>query len=291
MGVKILVIEDDLNMQDMVVELLEDEGYMVHGCSSVRDGLKAAESFDFDLLVTDVRMAEINGVEGFKLLKERQQELRCVVITGYATPEMAADAIQIDVDAIIKKPFRLELLLKSVEGIVKEHELRGHYLSLLLKFPVDALSAAVSFFKTDHKAKLEKERRACFQALLNAIRSEYLELRRARAVFSDLLECERMYKLHQSNPDTVEPGVVSRLYQRMQDTLQGFLRGKGSQPLSEGDVPRERFQVFFLAAKKNEVTLEQFLLAPSLLSIPDDQLLSQELLTLKRKLWGPDSKS
>ena len=100
-----------------------------------------------------------------------------------------------------------------------------------------------------------------------------------------------MYKLHQSNPDTVEPGVVSRLYQRMQDTLQGFLRGKGSQPLSEGDVPRERFQVFFLAAKKNEVTLEQFLLAPSLLSIPDDQLLSQELLTLKRKLWGPDSKS
>ena len=84
---------------------------------------------------------------------------------------------------------------------------------------------------------------------------------------------------------------LRRPNQRMQDTLQGLLRGKGSQPLSEGDVPRERFQVFFLAAKKNEVTLEQFLLAPSLLSIPDDQLLSQELLTLKRKLWGPDSKS
>ena len=70
MDVSILVVEDDFEMQNILVETLEDEGYLAHGVGSVAEALKSVETTAFEILVTDVRMAEINGVTGFRMLKE-----------------------------------------------------------------------------------------------------------------------------------------------------------------------------------------------------------------------------
>ena len=71
MSSSILVVEDDLNMQELIVEFLEDEGYMAQGASCSKDALSLASRFQFDLVVTDVRMAGVDGVDGFVLLKKK----------------------------------------------------------------------------------------------------------------------------------------------------------------------------------------------------------------------------
>ena len=63
MDVSILVVEDDFEMQNILVETLEDEGYLAHGVGSVAEALKSVETTVFQILVTDVRMAEIEKYE------------------------------------------------------------------------------------------------------------------------------------------------------------------------------------------------------------------------------------
>lgn len=114
MDVSILVVEDDYEMQNILVETLEDEGYLAHGVSSVAQALKAVDNTVFQILVTDVRMAEINGVTGFRMLKEKLPDLRCIVVTGYSDKDVTGQAIQLKVDDFICKPFPLTSLIKSV---------------------------------------------------------------------------------------------------------------------------------------------------------------------------------
>ena len=111
---EILVIEDDLYMLETLVDQLEDEGYAVHAASSVADGVSAAAKFSFDILITDVRMAETDGITGFEMLKKRLPKLKCIVITGYASDQDAARAIRIEIDDFLRKPFNLVDLTSAV---------------------------------------------------------------------------------------------------------------------------------------------------------------------------------
>lgn len=286
MSASILVVEDDLNMQELIVEYLEDEGYMAQGVSSSTDALEVAGKLKFDLVVTDVRMAGVDGVDGFVLLKRKLPDLKCVVITGYADTDAPARAIKIQIDDYLHKPFKLDELLDVVNRVVNSHSLAAHYYSLLHSGPAKFFSAAIRFFKKDSQEDLDKARGKAFQGLYVAIRSNLIPVNSANGVFSRLEQLDLDYRNHLSAPKQADAVTLVESYLEQLEFLTALARNKG-QMLGGERIPAAEFRKLYSSIQKGEITPEQLQLAPTLRGLDGHELKGfSELSALRRKMWG-----
>ncbi len=132
---KVLVLEDDENLRELLCETLEDEGYLSEGAANGVEAIRKANSGNYDLLVVDVRMEGMSGLEAFAHMRQQGVELACLVITGYATEEDSIRAIRLGVGDYLRKPFEMkELLLRLArvsavylrqrEGLSREQRLQ-----------------------------------------------------------------------------------------------------------------------------------------------------------------------
>ena len=287
MKVSILVVEDDYEMQNVLVETLEDEGYLAHGVSSVNDALKLVSTTSFDILVTDVRMAEIDGVTGFRMLKELLPELRCVIITGYSSEEVTEQAIALQVDDYIVKPFPLSSLIRAVKRVVDRHELSNHYLDILKRIPKSMFSTAVRFFKKEDRVKLDEVRGEVFQALHIGIRSTHLNAFSSNRLFFELVQHDEKHKAYLVNPDPQVAESLLKSYRHLYDILKGTLRNDKAQYMGQGSFPSAVFSPIYAGVSSGDITLEAFQLAPGLKSLNESELLtSPELRKLRDTIWG-----
>ena len=287
MDVSILVVEDDFEMQNILVETLEDEGYLAHGVGSVAEALKSVETTAFQILVTDVRMAEINGVTGFRMLKEKLPDLRCIVVTGYSTKEVTEEAIKLQVDDFICKPFPLEALTKSVRRVVGINRLSNHYLSILKRIPVNLVSTAVRFFKKEDKVKLDELRKESFQALHIGIRSTHINIYSANRIFFDLVQLDHQHKAYISIPTPEEAEALLAKYQKLLTILRGLLKDEKAQYMGQGSFPSAIFGKLYKAVQDGDVTLEELQVAAALRDLEAGELLSApEVLKLRETIWG-----
>jgi len=126
---KILVVEDDPLMLSALEILLEDEGYDVFTASSGMEAIEKAKSESFDLVVSDVRMAEMDGIETLSNVKQQQPDARSIVITGYASPDIPVQAIKLGVDDYIMKPFDDRQFVASVKRCLESFKLQKAYAS------------------------------------------------------------------------------------------------------------------------------------------------------------------
>ena len=117
---KILVVEDDPLMLGALEILLLDEGYEVTTAASGREAIQRAREDHFDLVVCDVRMAEMDGIETLSNLKQQQPDSRSIVITGYASPDVPIQAIKLGVDDYLMKPFDDRQFVQSVRRMELE---------------------------------------------------------------------------------------------------------------------------------------------------------------------------
>lgn len=115
MAESILVVEDDQLMLAALEILLEDEGYDVTTASSGLDAIELARHKQFDLVISDVQMAEMDGIETLSNVKQQQPSTRSIVITGYASPDVPIQAIKMGVDDYILKPFDDRQFIASVK--------------------------------------------------------------------------------------------------------------------------------------------------------------------------------
>lgn len=132
---KVLVLEDDENLRELLCETLEDEGYLAEGAANGVEAIRKVTSGNYDLLVVDVRMEGMSGLEAFAHMRQHGVELACLVITGYATEEDSIRAIRLGVGDYLRKPFEMkELLLRLArvsavysrqrEGLSREQRLQ-----------------------------------------------------------------------------------------------------------------------------------------------------------------------
>lgn len=124
---KILVVEDDPLMLSALEILLEDEGYDVTTASSGMEAIEKAKGENFDLVVSDVRMAEMDGIETLSNVKQQQPDARSIVITGYASPDIPVQAIKLGVDDYIMKPFDDRQFVASVKRCLESFRLQKAY--------------------------------------------------------------------------------------------------------------------------------------------------------------------
>lgn len=119
---KILVIEDDLRMKELISEILISEGFAVDSFCDPRDALVKLESAGFDIVVTDLKMPHMDGIEVLEFCKTRFPDMPVILITAHGTIESAIDAIKKGAYDFIQKPFdpdQLILVVKRASNIVE----------------------------------------------------------------------------------------------------------------------------------------------------------------------------
>ena len=116
----ILVIDDEELITNSLLKLLSEEGYKVKVVSNGRDAIEMVKENDFDLIISDVRMPELDGIETIGairsyLKKTNKKPIPEIVITGYADNERYEAAIELKVADYLYKPFGVEYFLKTVK--------------------------------------------------------------------------------------------------------------------------------------------------------------------------------
>lgn len=113
---KILVVEDEKNMREILSMLLEEEGYIVHSASDGAEGIGMLEQDIFDLVITDIKMPEASGFEVLKRAQDLSPETLVIMITAFGTIESGIEAMKLGAYDYINKPFKIDeirLILKN----------------------------------------------------------------------------------------------------------------------------------------------------------------------------------
>jgi heterodisulfide reductase subunit A len=114
---RILVVDDELVVRDSLKEWLVDEGFSVDMAESGEQALQKLEAEAFHLMLTDIKMPGMDGVELLQLAKERYPDLTVVMMTAYATVETAVEAMKIGALDYLMKPFDPQKMIPMVVGI------------------------------------------------------------------------------------------------------------------------------------------------------------------------------
>lgn len=114
---RLLVVDDEPQIRDLLAEALRREGYRVRVAGDGRTALAEVQRGGVSVLLTDLRMPEMSGLDLIRAAKQFQPDLGSVLITAYASTETAVQALRFGADDYLTKPFRLEDL-RAVVGRV-----------------------------------------------------------------------------------------------------------------------------------------------------------------------------
>ncbi len=126
----VLYVEDELSVQNQTTMILNDFVGEVLVASDGEEGLELALQKDVDLIITDIIMPKINGIEMLKKLKyEHKRDIPSIITTAYTDTEYLLDAIKLRVEGFIMKPINIRELINGIYAIMlprlQEKELRG----------------------------------------------------------------------------------------------------------------------------------------------------------------------
>jgi two-component system response regulator HydG len=119
----ILIVEDDVENRAAMVKVLEGAGYKTLETDNGQQALDILQEEDVDLLVTDLRLPVMDGVELLKRAKANAQEVEVIMITGHGTVEIAVEAIKEGAYDFITKPVKKAQLLRAVEKAAEKQYL------------------------------------------------------------------------------------------------------------------------------------------------------------------------
>jgi len=112
---KILVVDDSSETLEIIKRNLNSKGYIVFTSSSVTDAIRFLNNTPVDLVVTDLRMPSVNGIQLVKHVRENCKDTEVLVITGFPSVKSAVEAIKSGAEEYLTKPFTDEELFSSVQ--------------------------------------------------------------------------------------------------------------------------------------------------------------------------------
>ncbi len=116
----ILIVDDEPNIIEILEIVLQDEGMTVLKATSVREALSVLNEKEVDLVISDIRMPDLSGVELLRQAKQIAPETVFIMITAFATTETAIEALQHGAYDYITKPFRMEELRAVIHGALEK---------------------------------------------------------------------------------------------------------------------------------------------------------------------------
>ncbi|HXJ74583.1 MAG TPA: sigma-54 dependent transcriptional regulator [Candidatus Dormibacteraeota bacterium] len=119
----VLVVDDEKNMRLSLQAMLGDEGYTANAVESAEEGLSLLAREKFFMVITDAHLNGMNGYDFLARLKTTHPQLPVLMITAYATPRLAVEAIKAGAIDYLSKPFEPEELLHAVARCAERHKL------------------------------------------------------------------------------------------------------------------------------------------------------------------------
>jgi DNA-binding NtrC family response regulator len=143
----VLLIDDEAIALSNLTHVFEREGYEVTACNNGESGLAAMQSTEFDLVLTDLRMPGIDGMDVLRHVRETAPDVPVIVITGHASLDSAVDAMKAGAYHYISKPFRLDEAREVVRSALELRRIKCE--NKQLKQHIEQLSHHTSIITQD----------------------------------------------------------------------------------------------------------------------------------------------
>ncbi len=147
MNARLLIVDDERIALRNLEHVLAKEGYDVVATQSGRHALELVDTQPFDLVLTDLKMDKVDGMQLLQHCKARHPDLEVIMITGYATLESAVEAMKIGAFHYISKPFRLEEVRQTVAEALEKVRLKRE--NRALRAQLDSISGRTRIVTRD----------------------------------------------------------------------------------------------------------------------------------------------
>jgi DNA-binding NtrC family response regulator len=111
---KILIVDDEIDLTELLSTILAVKGFEVCQAYSGFEAVELTDQNKFDLILMDIKMPGINGVEAFLRIKEKQPEAKVILMTAYFLKELIEAALNMGVYTCIFKPFDIDEMIKTI---------------------------------------------------------------------------------------------------------------------------------------------------------------------------------
>ncbi|MEW6381036.1 MAG: response regulator [bacterium] len=117
---RVLVVDDEQNSREGLSKILTKEGYTVHTAENGKKALIEAENNNFDLIITDLRMPEMDGIEVLEKLRKKNKNIGVVIVTAYGEVNSYLKAMNLGAFEYLNKPIHLEELRRVINKALRE---------------------------------------------------------------------------------------------------------------------------------------------------------------------------
>jgi DNA-binding response OmpR family regulator len=137
---KILIVDDDNELRAILSESLRGKGYYTEEASSGRDAIKRAISSEYDIILLELMMPTISGMDVLMEIRKFKPRTKVIIITGFATINNAVEAMKMGASGYISKPFSREELDTAIRRCLEEAKFDTSEKNLDLDFTIGSLS-------------------------------------------------------------------------------------------------------------------------------------------------------
>jgi CheY-like chemotaxis protein len=160
---KILVVDDEEFVRRNFKRALSEEGYEVETAEDGERALESIEKEPFDLIIADMKMPGMNGIDVLKNAKERHPDIGVIIVTGYSTIETAVEAIKSGASDYIEKPLSTDQLYDATVKALAQRRLEVEHL------PAPATVRPEEIFPADYEEEKAEEWQPAIRAFRTAV--------------------------------------------------------------------------------------------------------------------------
>ena len=152
---KILIVDDEAGIRSSLKGILEDEGFTVKATETGEQGLNLLKGENFDLILLDIWLPHLSGIEILKQIKTNEENTQVVMITGHGTVETAVKATKLGAYDFLEKPLSLEKVVLTVKNALKQKRLEEENIQLKEKLKIKYLLVGKSASIQKLRAKIK----------------------------------------------------------------------------------------------------------------------------------------
>lgn len=120
----ILIIEDEEDIRNLLASMLESEGYQIFTACNGREGIDMFQKYDPDLILSDVRMPVMDGIEVLREIKAKGLDAEVIILTGHSDEATAIDCLRLGAYDYFRKPLEdIDVLLAAIERVLEKRNL------------------------------------------------------------------------------------------------------------------------------------------------------------------------
>jgi len=126
----ILIVDDEKDVRNIITDVLADAGYDVHQAESGMEAIRIFDKIEPSIVVTDIKMPGMDGIELLKIIKEKNSETEVIMLTGHGDMEIAIKSFQYKAFDFITKPIPVEMLhvvLENARNKIMSREMLKEY--------------------------------------------------------------------------------------------------------------------------------------------------------------------